>query len=56
MSGNEIVAVISVFLCLVLAWGSLKSHALSTNTKLQMTAIWLAIFLGGVAIVSWMQG
>jgi hypothetical protein len=56
MNGNQIVGVVSVFLCLVLAWSSLKSHALSTNVKLKMSAIWLAIFLGGVGIVSWMQG
>jgi hypothetical protein len=55
MSGNEIVALVSAFLCLVLAWRSFKSHTLSTNTTLKMAAIWVAIFLGGVAIVSWMQ-
>jgi hypothetical protein len=56
MNGNEIVAIVSVFLCLILAWSSFRSHALAANTTLKMAAAWVAIFFGGVAIVSWLQG
>lgn len=56
MNSNQIVAVVSVLLCLVLAWRSFGSRNLSTNTRVQMAMIWVAIFLGGVAIVSWFQG
>lgn len=56
MSGNELVAIISLALCLILAWGSLKSQALSGNAMLKMAAIWVAIFAGGVAVVMLVQG
>jgi hypothetical protein len=56
MSASEIVAVSSILLCLVLAWSSLKAQRLSVNAMLGMAAAWVAIFLAGVAIVSWMLG
>lgn len=56
MSGNEIVSIVALVMCLILAWGGLKSQALSAHTMLKMAAIWVAIFLAGVAVVSWMQG
>lgn len=46
MNGVQIAGVISIVLCLILAWGNLQSHGLSLQSKLRMALVWVAIIIG----------
>jgi hypothetical protein len=56
MSDVQIIGLISVLLCLILAWQGFRAQRMATNSALRMGLIWLAIFVGGVAVVSLVQG
>lgn len=45
MSGDQLVQIVALVMCLVLAWAGLKSHALAGKKGLQMALAWTAVIV-----------